>query len=175
MASCRCWSRLRLRIRLATQVTRYFLRSPARPILRRRLGEAHEDILNDILGRIDIRDQRDRQLQQVGPVLLVDPPQGLSAAAFELPEQYPVFHHRTHRTTERSFFSYSTPRRPVLVSPRGIFHRNRDDVVTRRTNLSSDRVLHSARTASIWLLFRCSRESESRDTIRTNQLETWTT
>jgi hypothetical protein len=41
------------------------------------LREAHEDILYDILGGVDIGDQRDRQLQQIILVLLVDPLQRL--------------------------------------------------------------------------------------------------
>ena len=80
------------------------------------LGEAYEHVLNDVLRRIDIADQRNRQLEQIILVLLVDPLQRVSSAAFESPDQQPVFHHRTHRTTERSFFSYSTPRPLVLVS-----------------------------------------------------------
>jgi hypothetical protein len=68
---------------------------PAWANSRCRLGEAHKNVLDDILSGVDIIDQNNRQLQQVVSVLFINPSQGILAAALEFPNKQFVFSHLT--------------------------------------------------------------------------------
>jgi hypothetical protein len=57
--------------------------------------EPDEHIVHNILGRIGLAGQYDRQFEQIYVVLLIDLPQGLAIALLAFPDKQLIFHHPT--------------------------------------------------------------------------------
>jgi hypothetical protein len=58
-----------------------------------RPGHVNENIVHNVLGRVDIPEQHHRQLEQIVLMPLVDPLERLGAAVLESSDQVPFFQH----------------------------------------------------------------------------------